>query len=426
MNLILKLQYKLNTSPPFLTFWAALSSFGAYFCMYMYRKPYTSAIFENSTLWDIDFKIVLVSAQIAGYALSKFLGIKIISSMHSHHRVIYYISLIGLAFLSLVGFAFTPNEFGPLFLFINGLALGMIWGVVFQFLEGRSITEILTVILSANFILTSGIAKSIGQYILSHGFEEKSMPMFIGLIFLPLSILFILMLSYVPPQSQEDNQLRVSRTPMNDEHRSDVKKKYFFLIILFIINYIILTIIRDVRDNFGVNIWHDLGFGKDVSIYTSTEIPATILILVLIGMLYKIKNNIKALQINLILMIIGLIILILSTIGFISNIINPVMWMVMTGVGLFIPYILFNGIFFDRFIGAFTITANVGFFMYIVDAFGYLGSVGIMIYKNFGNNNISWLQFYTNLVIFAGIIGILTMVLTWFKIHDLIKNKKVS
>ncbi|MBK9565431.1 MAG: hypothetical protein IPO37_09700 [Saprospiraceae bacterium] len=57
--------------------------------------------------------------------------------------------------------------------------------------------------------------------------------------------------------------------------------------------------------------------------------------------------------------------------------------------------ILYNGILFDRLIGAFKITANVGFFMYIVDAFGYLSSVGILLYKNFGNQSISWLQFYT-------------------------------
>ncbi len=153
--------------PVFLTLWASMAAFGAYFCMYMYRKPYAAALFEGQMLFGLDYKIVLIISQVAGYACSKFLGIRIISSMKPDSRAYYYIGLIGIALTGLSLFYFSNPVWSMLWLFINGLALGLIWGVVFQYLEGRSITELLTVILSANFIFTSGVAKTIGVFFLT-------------------------------------------------------------------------------------------------------------------------------------------------------------------------------------------------------------------------------------------------------------------
>lgn len=389
-----------------------MAAFGAYFCMYMYRKPYAAALFEGQMLFGLDYKIVLIVSQVAGYACSKFLGIRIISSMKPDSRANYYIGLIGLALTGLSLFYFSSPVWSMLWLFINGLALGLIWGVVFQYLEGRSITELLTVILSANFIFTSGVAKTLGQYWVKSGISEKMMPMMIGCIFVPLTLLFVWMLTMIPAQNKSDMEQRVQRLPMSPLERRTIIKNFGGVLVLFILGYIILTMIRDVRDNFGVEIWKGLGYGDDASVYTTSEIPATVLLLILLGALYRIKDNKKALLLNLWLTIAGLVLLVLATLAFYTGNLSGMLWMMITGVGLFVPYILYNGILFDRLIGAFRITANVGFFIYIVDAFGYLSSVGILLYKNFGNQSISWLQFYTVLCVVAGIIGVMIMILT--------------
>jgi hypothetical protein len=406
------LHHQMSAHPVFLTLWASMAAFGAYFCMYMYRKPYAAALFEGQMLFGLDYKIVLIVSQVAGYACSKFLGIRIISSMKPDSRANYYIGLIGLALTGLSLFYFSSPVWSMLWLFINGLALGLIWGVVFQYLEGRSITELLTVILSANFIFTSGVAKTLGQYCLKSGISEKMMPMMIGWIFVPLTLLFVWMLTMIPAQNKSDMEQRVQRLPMSPLERRTIIKNFGGVLVLFILGYIILTMIRDVRDNFGVEIWKGLGYGDDASVYTTSEIPATVLLLILLGALYRIKDNKKALLLNLWLTIAGLVLLVLATLAFYTGNLSGMLWMMITGVGLFVPYILYNGILFDRLIGAFRITANVGFFIYIVDAFGYLSSVGILLYKNFGNQSISWLQFYTVLCVVAGIIGVMIMILT--------------
>ncbi|WP_339790213.1 DUF5690 family protein, partial [uncultured Imperialibacter sp.] len=69
----------------------------------------------------------------------------------------------------------------------------------------------------------------------------------------------------------------------------------------------------------------------------------------------------------------------------------------------------FNSIPFDRLIAAFKVTGNVGFLIYLADSFGYLGSVVILFYKNFGFANLSWLEFFTQSIYVVSISGTLLM-----------------
>ena len=66
-------------------------------------------------------------------------------------------------------------------LFLNGLPLGTVWGVVFSFLEGRRTSEILGAGLSCAYVVASGAVKSIGATLLEHGISEAWMPAVTGL-----------------------------------------------------------------------------------------------------------------------------------------------------------------------------------------------------------------------------------------------------
>jgi len=410
--------------PLLLTLWASTAAFVSYFCMYMYRKPFTAATYDDYTLWDMDYKILLVISQVIGYAISKFIGIRFISGLDSSKRSLYFLGLIGFSLMALLGFMWAPYPYGLFWLLLNGVPLGLIWGIVFQYLEGRRITEILTVILSANFILSSGVAKTIGQVLIQSGVAETTMPAVIGLLFFPVTLVAVWMLSCIPAPNSEDVKLRSPRLAMDSIQRKELIKNYKPILILFVAIYITLTMIRDIRDNFGVEIWQELGFTKDTSIYTTTEIPATILILLVLGLMFLLKDNKKALNINMLLTLTGALMLLITTILFTLGSMSPIWWMVLSGCGLFIPYIIYNGLIFDRFIAAFRITGNIGFLMYLADAFGYLGSVGIMLFKNFGKADISWLSFYTTLSIVAGTLCVAMIMVTYYVVH--IKYKSSS
>ena len=69
-------------------------------------------------------------------------------------------------------------------------------------------------------------------------------------------------------------------------------------------------------------------------------------------------------------------------------------WMLGTGLGLYAGYVPYGCILFDRLIAAVGKLATAGFLIYLTDAFGYLGSVILLLYKNFGQAELSWLAFF--------------------------------
>jgi len=54
--------------------------------MYAVRKPYTASSFEGLQQFGISYKVVLVTSQVIGYMLSKFIGIKVISEVQPKHH----------------------------------------------------------------------------------------------------------------------------------------------------------------------------------------------------------------------------------------------------------------------------------------------------------------------------------------------------
>ena len=77
-----------RANPILFTTVAGVAGFCAYFSMYAFRKPFTAATFEAVPGWTfvLDYKIALVLAQVAGYALSKLIGIKVVSELSPARR----------------------------------------------------------------------------------------------------------------------------------------------------------------------------------------------------------------------------------------------------------------------------------------------------------------------------------------------------
>lgn len=376
------------------TLWASFAAFSTYFCMYAFRKPFTAGTFDGQTIWGLDLKIALVIAQVLGYMLSKFVGIKVVSEMSSSRRPLSILVLIGFSWLALLFFTVVPPEWKPFCLFLNGIPLGLIWGLVFSFLEGRRLTEALGAGLAVSFIVSSGVVKSIGKWLMTtHGFSEYQMPFITGAIFVLPLMLSVWMLAQIPPPSVSDELLRSKRLPMTGRERLDLFRRYAFGIVCLTLFYFILTAFRDFRDNFIVEIWSSLGY-NNANILTTAELPIAVAVLIIVGLTVFIKDNAMAFWYNHLLIMIGGSTVPLSNYLFENNFISPFTWMIAVGFGLYLSYILFQSLIFERMIATFREVANVGFLMYVADAFGYLGSIGAMFLKNFGGKSISYLQYF--------------------------------
>ena len=122
-----------RASPAMFSIYAVTMAFSTYFAMYSFRKPFAAAHFEGSTFWIFDLKSALILSQLFGYALSKFLGIKFNSELPAKRRAWALIVLIVWAQAALLLFAVVPPPFKVLALFLNGMPLGTVWGVMETF-----------------------------------------------------------------------------------------------------------------------------------------------------------------------------------------------------------------------------------------------------------------------------------------------------
>jgi hypothetical protein len=376
------------------TLWVGIMAFLTYACMYGLRRPFTVAEFQDVTLWGMNFKALLIISQVCGYALSKFIGIKVISEMGRPFRAVAILFLTGIAQIVLVLFAILPAPYNFFVMFFNGLPLGMIWGLVFSYLEGRRTTEVLGTMLSVSFIVSSGFVKSTGSIVMdTFGASEYQMPWITGLIFYIPMIFLVWLLDKTPDPSAEDEMLRTKRIPMDGKMRKEIFSLFAPGLIALTIAYILLTVFRDLRDNFAAEIFTSIGIENNSMIFTWSEIPIAIMVFILMSSLMIVKNNKKAFMINHLIIATGFLTVGLSTLALRMEVISPLAWMILLGLGTYMGYLPFNSFLFDRLIAAFGSAANAGFFIYIADSFGYLGTVGTLVFRNFGAGELSWFDF---------------------------------
>lgn len=403
------------------TLYAATAAFCLYTCVYAFRKTFAAATFEGLAYAGISYKVWLVTFQVVGYALSKFIGIKVISELQAHSRAFGILLMVSIAGVSWLLFGIVPAPYNIIFLFTNGLPLGMVWGMVFGYLEGRRMTEVLGAALSISFIFSSGLCRSAGSYIIRYwGVSETWMPFVACLVFLPPLLLCLWLLDKLPPPNAEDIALRTQRQPMD----AAARRKFLFTflpgIVLFTLCYILLTSFRDFRDNFSAEVWKSLGYGDSSNIFTTTETPISLAVLIIMGSIMLIRNNKLALMVNHLIVAVGMIVIGVSTFLFEHQLIPAPLWMTLIGLGLYLGYVPFNSIFFDRLLAAFQYTGTVGFIMYVADSCGYLGIVSVLFLKEFSYPALSWVDFFISsgyIMSYTGTLLILGSMLYFHRKH---------
>ncbi len=410
-----------NTFVPAL--YTAVVSFLAYATVYAFRKPFTVGTYAGAgDIIGLPYKDALVICQLIGYMLSKFYGIRFISSLPRTGRTKLIFLLVFISWIALLLFPLIPAPFNVLCLLINGFPLGIIWGIIFSYVEGRRATDFIGAALAVSFIFSSGFVKSVSQTLkLFFHINDWWLPFFTGLIFMLPLILFLYLLERIPPPTEEDIASRVSREPMSKPERKNVLLKFGTGIALLVLIYVFLTIFRDLRDNFFADILKETGIDKDPSVFVATEIPSTLLVLVMISIMVLIKNNRKAFLITHLIILAGLLMAGFSSYLFVAGKMNVINWLTLVGIGLYTGYIPFNCILFDRMIASFGMVSNAGFLMYLADSFGYLGSLLLLLFKTIFHIQYKWSYLYSHGVILLSVAGIVLTV--WAFVYFLTKYK---
>ena len=363
-----------------LSAWAVVAAFGTYFCMYGFRKPFTAGKFEGADIWGLTPKDLLVVAQVCGYMVSKFVGISVIAAMNPRWRVAALLGLIGVSHLALLLFAVAPAPLNAVCLFLNGLPLGMVFGLVMGFLEGRRATEALAAGLCVSFIVADGVTKTVGEAVMTEfGVPEPWMPFAAGCVFaLPL-LLFAWMLTRIPPPSAADVDHRSARTPMTRADRRQLFRRYAPGLVMLVAMYLLVTVLRSLRADFAPELWKSLGYENPKWLFTLTELLVGVGVLVATGAAVLIRDNRTAFFASLVTSAVGFGLVAVALAGHAGGWLGGFWFVVLSGLGLYLPYVSVHVSVFERLIAMTRSVGNLGFLMYLADSFGYLGYVGLLV-----------------------------------------------
>lgn len=426
----------LTTAPSWVfVLFAVAASFSTYFCMYAFRKPFTAAKYEGLLFLDteITLKTALVISQILGYALSKYVGIKVCSEIRPQQRAKALLWLVVASEAALVLFAILPDPWKCVAIFLNGFPLGMVWGLVVWYLEGRRSSEVLLAGLSCAFIVSSGIVKDFGRAMMGGGVarsweampligegisrslgqvSENWMPAMVGLHFLPLFFLAVWMLNQIPPPDQADMASRMIRQPMDGAQRVSFVRHFLPGLVLLMVVYFFLTAYRDFRDNYMVEILEALAYPYDQNqtIITRAETLVAFGVMLAMALLNLIRNNRAGLIAAFAVMTTGVLLLGVATLLLEAGQLSGFWWLTLTGLGSYLAYVPYGSLLFDRMMASTRVVGTAVFAIYVADAIGYTGSVGIQLYKDLAAGEMSRLGFFKGFTWFMTGLGTLFLV----------------
>ncbi|MDX2132377.1 MAG: DUF5690 family protein [Planctomycetota bacterium] len=405
------LRTRLERSPAIATVLFAMAvSFTTYLCMYAFRRPFTAGTFADLTFLGtgINAKTAYVISQLLGYTVSKYIGVKICSEMTRSRRAAALVLLIAIAQVTLVLFAVLPKDLKALAMFANGLPLGMVWGLVVWYLEGRRASEALLAGLSCSFIVGSGIVKDVGRWVMSDlGASEAWMPAVTGALFLLPYLLSVFLLNQVPEPTAADVAARVQRAPMNASDRWAFVRRFAPGLFMLFLLYFFLTAYRDYRDNYAVEVLGQLGYADVKAIFTKTEMPIAFGVMGTLALLSLVKNNRSGLLVALGIMGFGVALMGGATLLLDAGAISGLLWMILVGMGAYLCYVPYGSVLFDRLMACTGFVGTAVFAIYMADALGYTGSVAVQLYKDLGAGDMSRLGFLRYMTYGVSALGVL-------------------
>jgi hypothetical protein len=201
-------------------------------------------------------------------------------------------------------------------------------------------------------------------------------------------------------------------------------KQYALGLVILIAAYVLLTAFRDFRDNFSAEVWITLGYGDAPEIFTLADAPTAFIVVLVLGATIIVSNNQHAVKLYHLIVIAGAAMVGLATLAFQLGLIGGVAWMMLISLGLYLAYVPFNCILFDRLMAAVKSAGNAGFMIYVADASGYVGSVALLLYKSFAAPTIDWLPFIEWFAYITSIGGVSLMALSLVYFSTALERKQ--
>ncbi len=131
------------------------------------------------------------------------------------------------------------------------------------------------------------------------------------------------------------------------------------------------------------------------------------------GLAVLIRDNRWAFHTALATALAGLMLVGASVAGLLTGRLSGFSFMVLVGLGLYLPYVAVHTTVFERMIALTRDRGNLGYLMYLADAFGYLGYVAVLLAIKAFSIKVGFLHFFTTACLVAAGAGSVLLVLCW-------------
>ena len=161
--------------------------------------------------------------------------------------------------------------------------------------------------------------------------------------------------------------------------------------------FMLITVLRSIRSDYAAEIWSGL-LGEKVAtppqVFTSSEIVVALMVMAANGLCFLIKDNGRAFFAGLSIGGFGTALVVASVAGLHYGLLDGFAFMVLVGIGLYLPYVAIHTTIFERLIAMTRDRGNLGYLMYLADAFGYLGYPVFMLLGKPFFGRITTLRFF--------------------------------
>jgi hypothetical protein len=178
--------------------------------------------------------------------------------------------------------------------------------------------------------------------------------------------------------------------------------------------FTLVTVLRSVRADFAPEIWKGLGLEGKPDIFTRSEILVGLGVVLVNGLCCLIADNRRAFTAAMAVCLGGLGLILLSLAGQDRGLLSPFAFLVLIGLGLYLPYVAFHTTIFERLIAMTRERGTIAYLMALADAFGYLGYVGVLMARDTLAVPGDFLGLFRTVCLFGAVVSILLVAASWF------------
>jgi len=199
---------------------------------------------------------------------------------------------------------------------------------------------------------------------------------------------------------------------MDGDERMAFLKQFLPGMIMLLILYFFLTAYRDFRDNYMPEVFTAMGYADEPTLFSKADLPIGLGILIVMAALNLVKDHQKGLKAVYGVMVGGMALMAGATLMHDLKMISGLWWMILIGFGAYLAYVPFGAVLFERIMASTKAVGTAVFAIYLSDAIGYTGSVGIQLYKDLGAAELNYFQFLRIFTYSMAAIGTLLFILS--------------